>query len=298
MSDDDIWSEDEEIDPEEAQEYLRQVQESDGFDVDYFHNSYARIKPFQLNDEYGYTHDIELYGRLGLHCYNLHKGTNLKLIDIHKYNTELFFGYYITLEAVDTYTNSPCTFQTCVREGKTWEHGYFMVQTEISRLKVPTGPRTTSIGPQRRWEDEVVDDFYKSEMPNWLTKEELAAANDKGQYYELQESDLLGNEWLHLYAEFALSLNWRGYAMKNTILRRFLPLKIKKVIVHTRESGEESPHLKLKANNAIFYMSFKGNSDHPSDVEYQAIVRKTMDGTPGHIRLEVQSRAGLESQPT
>lgn len=29
MSDDDIWSEDEEIDPEEAQEYLRQVQESD-----------------------------------------------------------------------------------------------------------------------------------------------------------------------------------------------------------------------------------------------------------------------------
>ncbi|CAE6170588.1 unnamed protein product [Arabidopsis arenosa] len=279
MSDDDIWSEDEEIDPEEAQEYLRQVQESDGFDVDYFHNSYARIKPFQLNDEYGYTHDMELYGRLGLHCYNLHKETNLKLIDIHKYNTELFFGYYITLEAVDTYTNSPCTFQTCL---------------------VPTGPRTTCIGPQRRWEDEVIDDFYKSEMPNWLTKEELAAANDKGQYYELQESDLLGNEWLHLYAEFALSLNWRGYAMKNSILRRFLPLKIKKVIVHTRESGEESPHLKLKANNAIFYMSFKGNSDHPSGkpVEYQAIVRKTMDGKPGHIRLEVQSWAGLESQPT
>lgn len=42
-----------------------------GFDVDYFHN--ARIKPFQLDDEYGYTYDIELYGRLGLHCYNLQK---------------------------------------------------------------------------------------------------------------------------------------------------------------------------------------------------------------------------------
>ncbi|RIA05712.1 hypothetical protein BRARA_K01870 [Brassica rapa] len=50
--------------------------------------------------------------------------------------------------------------------------------------------------------------------------------------------------------------------------------------------------MKLKANNAIFYIIFKGNGD-PSGapVEYQAVVRKTMDGGPGHICLEVDCLA-------
>lgn len=50
--------------------------------------------------------------------------------------------------------------------------------------------------------------------------------------------------------------------------------------------------MKLKANNAIFYIIFKGNGD-PSGapVEYQAVVRKTMDGSPGHICLEVDCLA-------
>ncbi|XP_010436352.1 PREDICTED: UPF0725 protein At4g28920-like [Camelina sativa] len=248
-----------EITPEETQKYLRQVQESDGFDIGYFRNARTRINPVPMKDESGYTHDIELYARLGLHCYNLQKGTNLRFLDIPKYNTEgtrFFSGYYITSEA-------------------------HITTTLYALFKLPTGPRATPIEHERRWEDEVIDDFYKGEMPKWLTKDELAATKDKGQYYELQESDLLENEWLHLYAEFALYLNWRGFP----------------VIVHTQESGEESPQLKLKANNAIFYMSFKRNFDHQSGnypVEYQAIVRKTMDRKPGHIRLEVQSWAGTD----
>lgn len=77
-------------------------------------------------------------------------------------------------------------------------------------------------------------------------------------------------------------------------LESFVPLKIKKVIMQTRESGEEPPNLKLKANNAIFFMSFKCNGDDPSGEprDYQAMVRKTMDGKPGHIRLEVDCWAG------
>ncbi|KAL1212956.1 hypothetical protein V5N11_032925 [Cardamine amara subsp. amara] len=285
------WSEDDEMDSEEEEEYQRQVRESDGFDVDYFPLPCGGIFPHEFEDMFVYPVKLGLYSRLGLHCYNLQKGTNLKLIGIHKYNSEtsVRFGYYITLEAIDTYNNSPCTFQTCVTEFyPTPRDGIFTLHTHLSRLKVPNGPRATSIYLEKGWEDEAIDDFYKGKMPNWLTKDELAAASDKGQYYELQESDLLGNEWLHLYAEFAFYWRWRGYGS----LTPFLPLKIKKIIIQTQESGEESPHLKLKANNAIFFMSFKGNGD-PSgmDVEYQAIVRKTMDGKPGHICLEVQSWA-------
>ncbi|KAG7567812.1 Protein MS5 [Arabidopsis thaliana x Arabidopsis arenosa] len=126
------------------------------------------------------------------------------------------------------------------------------------------------------WEEEAIDVYYKGKLPKWLTKYEVLAAA-KDEYYVVQESDFLENEWLHLYAEIALYSNWKWHA--------------------TRKSGEESPHLKLKANNAIFYMSFKGSGDHPSGkhYEYQAIVRKTMDGKPGHIRLEVDSWEGIPS---
>lgn len=73
-------------------------------------------------------------------------------------------------------------------------------------------------------------------------------------------------------------------------LPSFLPLKIKKVIVQTLESGEDPPHLKLKSYNAIFYMSFRASNGDPSGitVDYHAMIRKTMDGKPGHIGLEVQ----------
>jgi len=45
-------------------------------------------------------------------------------------------------------------------------------------------------------------------------------------------------------------------------------------------------------------MGFKGSGDHhPSGkhVEYQTIVRKAMDGKPGHIRLEVDSWQAIPS---
>ncbi|KAL0726751.1 hypothetical protein Bca4012_022844 [Brassica carinata] len=291
--DDDLLSELDELASDEEEEYQRQVDESDGFDVEYFPHPHGGLVPNKMKNEYSpfYTY---LYSKLGLHCYNLHKGTNLELTRIHKYITNKGYyppAYYITLDAVDTLNNNtPCTFQTCVVEYPTPEWGYFSVKTELSRLKVPNGPRAATsdddVCIERQWRDEAIDDFYKGKMPNWLTKDELAAATDKGQYYELQESDLLGNEWLLLYAEFAFHVWWRGHGG----LPSFLPLKIKKVIVQTLESGEDPPHLKLKSYNAIFYISFRASNGDPSGitVDYHAMIRKTMDGKPGHIGLEVQ----------
>lgn len=50
-------------------------------------------------------------------------------------------------------------------------------------LLVPAGPRTTFIGPQRRWKDDAVDDSYKGKLPSWLTEQKLS--NKRGQFYEV-----------------------------------------------------------------------------------------------------------------
>ncbi|KAF3512071.1 hypothetical protein F2Q69_00004203 [Brassica cretica] len=49
------------------------------------------------------------------------------------------------------------------------------------------------------WDEKVVDDFFKDDMPDWMTEDELTGS-DKLQYYEMEED----GEWLHLYAEFVL----------------------------------------------------------------------------------------------
>uniref|UniRef100_A0A1J3ISG1 UPF0725 protein n=1 Tax=Noccaea caerulescens TaxID=107243 RepID=A0A1J3ISG1_NOCCA len=280
---------DDNSDPDLEAEYKRQVEESDGFDVDECPYLDGGIFPYVLKDKYDYPFETGLFGRLGLHCYNLDKGTNLKLIGVNQHHTEMtgVFVNYITLEAMDTCNNFPCNFQTCVARDIVAENASLKVETQLSRLKVPTGrPRATHVGFERRWENEAVDAFYKGKLPSWSAQDKLAG--DKGQLHELQPSDLQENEWLHLYAEFAFHLKWTGYGKG---LKAFLPLKFNKVTIQTHESGEESPNL-IRARNAIFYMSFKGNGD-PSgmSVEYRAIVRRTMDGMPGHIRLEVDCLA-------
>ncbi|KAG2330215.1 hypothetical protein Bca52824_001395 [Brassica carinata] len=70
-------------------------------------------------EEEEYNAKLKSPTKLGLHCYNLQKGTNLELTRIHKYITNQGyypFAYYITLDAVDSDNNTPCTFQTCLVE--------------------------------------------------------------------------------------------------------------------------------------------------------------------------------------
>ncbi|CAA7050089.1 unnamed protein product [Microthlaspi erraticum] len=200
----DPLSEDDELDSDEEEEYRRQIRESDGFDVEWFPRPGCGIFPYKIRDNYT-PFNLALHSRLGLHCYNLQKGTNLKLIGVQKFNHGMGtpVTYYITMDAADADNNNArCTFQTCTEE--------------------------------------------------------------------------------------------HPFKKTNTRLESFVPLKIKKVIMQTRESGEEPPSLKLKASNAIFFMSFKCNGDRPSGkrLDYQAMVRTTMDGKPGHIRLEVDCWAG------
>ena len=72
-------------------------------------------------------------------------------------------------------------------------------------------------------------------------------------------------------------------------LDAYLPLELKNVVVETFEDYTTEPSEKLKADNAIFYISYKCCSDPSTPLagDHRAIVRKTMDGKPGHMCLEV-----------
>ncbi|CAN6825470.1 unnamed protein product [Brassica oleracea] len=83
-----------------------------GFDVNYNKQRPPRLVLVPCTWSKNYV--IGLYGRIGLQCYNLQKGTNLKFKHLEKHSTELtgYFSYYITLEATDPATGSVCSFQT------------------------------------------------------------------------------------------------------------------------------------------------------------------------------------------
>ncbi|CAA7012896.1 unnamed protein product [Microthlaspi erraticum] len=234
--------EDDEVDPVAEEKYHRQVMESD----------------------------------VGLHCYNIDKGTNLEFIMVKKVNAEIgsLFNFYITLEAMDPCAkNSVVTFQTSVTDAMLKNKARLRTFTNICRIK----PQAPGTGEEVwRWypDVDVVDDYYKGDLPDWLQDGALAG-EEKLQLYEVKEWELRDNNtWLQLYAEFALFSAW------GTNLSAYLPFEIKSVVVRTRENVASS--MKLKSRNAIFYMSFTARGGP----ECRGIIRRTSDGRPGHLFLE------------
>ncbi|WZZ51831.1 hypothetical protein YC2023_051938 [Brassica napus] len=97
-------------------------------------------------------------------------------------------------------------------------------------------------------------------------------------FYPLNREEALASQvtrmevdtgWLHLYAKFALK-------------KLCLPVEMRKIIVRTREDVESKK--KVKAYNAIFYISFKTRCGR----DFNAIIRRTTDRLPGHFSLEVK----------
>jgi len=62
-----------------------------------------------------------------------------------------------------------------------------------------------------------------------------------------------------------------------------LPVEIKKIIVETCDTHRE-PRMKLKSSNAIFHINFNAKS-----CDYKSVSRRTTDGKPGHIVLEINT---------
>ena len=106
---------------------------------------------------------------------------------------------------------------------------------------------------------------------------------------QVQDSNILENDWLKLYADLAM------YTLKEAYMSLFeswLPLEINKVVVQTFEYVKSKE--KLKAGNAIFYFSFKNLNAPPHALcqDHRVIIRRTTDGLPGHICLDINSCTG------
>ncbi|EOA14654.1 hypothetical protein CARUB_v10027915mg, partial [Capsella rubella] len=144
-----------------------------------------------------FDYDIILYARLGLHCYNLHNGTNLKFVHWVKFTTMCtsYCDYYITLEAMDPACNSVISFQTLYSSfGRSME--------DVYTWQILACRPTCNKAVNDNWDrDEAMDQYYPAKMPKWLSDEALTSDNKK--YYHVKESELHENDWLHLFMEIA-----------------------------------------------------------------------------------------------
>ncbi|ESQ54245.1 hypothetical protein EUTSA_v10027170mg, partial [Eutrema salsugineum] len=239
------------------------------------------------NPHWRSNYDYGLCARLGLYCYNFQNGTDYDFLFVRKIYRQCCYSFnnsfFITVEALNPSSDRPrLTFETCVKhndgyaargEGLWWE-------TCIFRLK------GSQEADDDEWDNVAINDYYKGEMPQWLSDE------DRQRCYVVEGSELhhRDNWWLPLFTELAFYTIWIG-ELTVTEIGDYAPLRPQEVVVETRgeEEAETEPRDKLKVANAIFYISFQCADDLENGGlgDYRAVVRKTMDGKPGHMRLEV-----------
>ncbi|CAH2067279.1 unnamed protein product [Thlaspi arvense] len=212
--------------------------------------------------------EIGLFGQIGLHFYNLHKGTNLQFLDVALYRPSAMFCWRILINAAEEpIGKSTCYFDIGIFHTNNME-GY-------GRLVVTR----CSLRPEAKrccYERFVVDDFFKGAMPTWISEDALTGSC-KGQYYELTKSEVEQDKgWLQLYALLAyLALKLEFFPEEADPF-----VELRRVVVRTKEDVE--PKKKAKAMCAIFYISFRKSDGQ----DFNAIIRRTMVEFPGHMELE------------
>ncbi|XP_010463569.1 PREDICTED: UPF0725 protein At3g44770 [Camelina sativa] len=250
-----------------------------------------------------------LYGRLGVHWFNFEHNRNLKFIRIPKLNTghPNAVSFYITVEVEDVdaaaagaSSPSSLTLQTLV------SRLFFpLLDCMIQRCRIKP---TTAIAEEPylffdHFRYDGVDAFYKGPMPTFLSGPPEEAADDQ-RFYVVPYEVIDQNDWLLLYAHFAL------FKVCEAESHSFLPeeMHLKKILMQTQvkpqddddddddddepmqtqvkpQDDDDEPMSSpiLKSMNAIFHISFSVNCR-----DYTTVVRRTTDGLPGHMRLEVE----------
>ncbi|VVA99825.1 unnamed protein product [Arabis nemorensis] len=232
------------------------------------HDDSVGNKPYSVGEFCRYAPIDELVAKVGLHCYNSHKETNLQFRAITKLYLSFAaqFIYDITLDAFDPHKKSSSSIITSVWDAP--QHADLTLITDYSSLE---GSNERSFF----WDPNGVDELYKGGMPKWLDDGALTGS----EYYELNVSDLLENDWLHLYAQVGAYAKWMSKMVDH------LPVKVKKAVVQTKEDVDSSSKLKSKSRNAIFYLTFESRGG----VECKCVIRQTSDGKPQHMCLEVMN---------
>ncbi|KAL1190987.1 hypothetical protein V5N11_032160 [Cardamine amara subsp. amara] len=257
---------------EELREYWVRVSESEGFDIEGIPpvaNGMARRVCRSDPIEYPYMAMVNSYARMGLHRYNFSHGTHFKFMSVKKFNYTdgCLQSYFITLNARDPVTKSQTTFQVGVSEER---FAKLHLKCFIAR------PKGTLKTLKRHRQPHDIPPKY--ELPHWPSD-----LNDTTRFYEVKESELKSNDWIHLYLELAIVRN--DPLIPAEVLSG---LKIVKVSIKTSEDVE--PNERLQAKSATFYITFKNLANARvgelgEDVERKVIVRRVVDELTGDFTL-------------
>ncbi|CAN6849737.1 unnamed protein product [Brassica oleracea] len=269
---------------EDGQEFLRgqmnyweQVRESGGFDIEHIsapQNTRGLVPYYCENKRMRYPKRVlvNLYARLGLHRYNLSKGTNLEFHHLKKFNMIMncISSYRITLVAYDPAISSLITFLVGVSE-EVYASLNLMVfiarpQADKPPFPEPIRPIGSTIYPLRPDEDACDD----KGLPFWPTDFE-----DTTRFYLLKESE----DWIRLYLELALCSNDRN-----------IPESHLSKLQIVRAARERSPIEHVDATSTIFYITFKGLpvarvGEDGEHVERRVIIRRYVDLSTGYFTL-------------
>ncbi|KAG2265462.1 hypothetical protein Bca4012_077178 [Brassica carinata] len=268
-------------------DYWRQVNESEGFDVENISlpsNSgvITGLMPYDCVRFKSYPHPVmvNLYAKVGLHRYNMFKETNFQLDSLVKFNMlqHCLSSFYITLLAHDPALHPlEKTFQVKVGEQKI--HCLHIICT-ISRVK-DEGDLFCTIKP-------FVAHFHD------------AAKEDGKRFYLVKESEWQANDWIPMYLELVICADARLVAKRDVVSK----LEILEVAIETGIEDVEPPNERLKATRANVYIKFKGLANVCSPrmifeigehVERKAVVRRVLDKY-GYLTISGKFCGGRSTQ--
>ncbi|CAF2161634.1 unnamed protein product [Brassica napus] len=273
-------------------DYWRKVNESDGFDLENIVEKYyplifptnistppyymfKGLLPFDcVSCGYPYPVMVNLYAKVGLHRYNMLKGTNFQLDSLVKFNMlpNCVSSFYISLLAHDPALDPlEKTFQVRVDEQNA---NCLDFTCSIARLKDEVITKNPLI-PHFHGAA-VADGFFKGELPDWPSDDAL---NDEKRFYLLKESEWQANDWISMYLELRDVLS---------------QLEILEVAIETGIEEVEPPNERLEAKSANVYIKFKGMAnvryfrmifEIGKHVERKAVVRRVLDEDSGYMTL-------------
>ncbi|CAN7050298.1 unnamed protein product, partial [Brassica rapa subsp. trilocularis] len=239
-------------------DYWHKVNESDGFDLENIstppYYMFKGLLPFDcVSCGYPYPVMVNLYAKVGLHRYNMLKGTNFQLDSLVKFNMlpNCVSSFYITLLAHDPALDPlDKTFQVRVDEQNA---NCLDFTCSIARLK-----------------DE-------GELPDWPSDDAL---KDEKRFYLLKESEWQTNDWISMYLEL------RDVLSQLEILEVAIETGIEEMEPPNERLEAKSANVYIKfkgmANVRYFRMIFE-IGEH---VERKAVViRRVLDEDSGYMTL-------------
>ncbi|EFH69572.1 hypothetical protein ARALYDRAFT_472658 [Arabidopsis lyrata subsp. lyrata] len=283
-------------------DFWRQAAESDGFDLENvklrpgMNGVVTGLIPYdcQLYKRYPYRILVNLYAKVGLHRYNLFKGTSFELATLMKFNMlqNYMSSFYITLLAHDpdpAASSLQKTFQVRVDEQ---DYGTLHIRCSIARPKAEVstemsfrphfhgGALADGIfkGELPDWpSDDALNDgkrfyvsgkpmigflcgaraygIFKGELPDWPSDD---AFNDGKRFYLVKESEWQSTDWISMYLELVITTTDRSITETRQKTEVLSQLEIVKVAIETANEDVEPPNERLKAKSAHVYITFKG----------------------------------------